>query len=369
MAVPYLEKAAELGVPEAAHNIGYLLLNGLHPFKPGRLPGLAYGYFLKAANLGSLEGALMASDLLSRGIQSLDQRPDMDEACRFALWIAGQTPRLGVPLHSALSAYFEGNIAKSFLHYAIASEVGNDVAIFNTGYLCENYASLLVKAGFISNATYCSMEMYLDVANMPYSKATNAPSHALLWLGHEAVERNYLDTAADFYADALLAGADEGYFDLAWLAEERQYHIPYDVFLRLVQNGDTTFAHELASKTPSAIAQHLLDACMAIDQDNNGNEMDEDGYLSLGVQLPEGYYPCGLYLLYINTRHQLHAMDIPNFDIVVVTKLLFPEFLIDFIFTDIGIAICFLCGFLLGVVILFPLLHFIISLISPSNRR
>ncbi|KTF87660.1 hypothetical protein cypCar_00037654 [Cyprinus carpio] len=221
-----LEKAANMGSVEALNGLGWYYSNIVKEERKayryfelaaqnGSRDGLfnvgtaAFHYFLHAAQLGHVDGAVQSALFLSTGsIQGVPR--DQDKAV----------------LHEAL------------VKYAMLAETGLGVAQHNAAHLCE----------VLGHSSACQWRYH------NYSTYNHIPQEVgLLRMGDYYSELADVAKAIDMYSTAAVHGSAQGLFNLAMLIEDG-YDVP-DIILH--QMG-LSAAHSVRR---SAVVAHLLSRC------------------------------------------------------------------------------------------------------------
>ncbi|XP_034024266.1 protein sel-1 homolog 3 [Thalassophryne amazonica] len=219
-AVQLWEQADLLGNPDAAINLGVLYSQGLYP---GKAPDqfMAYKYYLKAAERGSISGAINLAHIWATGIAGrVEKRPS--DAVLWAKWAAEQNGYLGKALWNALDSYLHSDLLNSLLYYLMVAEAGYATAQFNVAYICDQNPGGFLDPDFAANCIH----MYYNLT----VQSQNPEPYALIRMGdllYEGHGNKYKDlfSAAQMYKLAALRNEPQGWYSLGLLVEEG-YRVP-----------------------------------------------------------------------------------------------------------------------------------------------
>ncbi|RXN02767.1 sel-1 -like protein [Labeo rohita] len=132
----YFELAAQNGSRDGLFNVGVYHLNGENPYQPERNETAAFHYFLEAAHLGHVEGAVHSALFLSTGaVQGVPR--DQGKAVLLLKQASEINGHLGFMVKDALQTYQRGSWDEALVKYATLAETGLGVAQHNAAHLCE----------------------------------------------------------------------------------------------------------------------------------------------------------------------------------------------------------------------------------------
>ncbi|XP_051961379.1 protein sel-1 homolog 3 isoform X1 [Xyrauchen texanus] len=208
-AIQYFELAAQNGSRDGLFNVGVYHLNGANPEKPDRNETAAFHYFLRAAQMGHIEGAVESALFLSSGtIQGVKR--DQQKAVLLLTRVSEFNGHLGFMVRKALQTYQRGSWDEALVKYAMLAETGLGVAQHNAAYLCE----------VLNHRSHCQWRYH------NYSTFNHIPQEAgLLRMGDNYRDMADMVKAMDMYGTAAVHGSPQGLFNLAMLIEEG-YEVP-----------------------------------------------------------------------------------------------------------------------------------------------
>ncbi|XP_073795739.1 protein sel-1 homolog 3 isoform X1 [Danio rerio] len=208
-AIEYFELAAQNGSRDGLFNVGVYQLNGLNPDKPDRNETAAFQYFLRAAQLGHVGGAVESASFLSTGTAPGVQR-NQNKAVILLKQVSETNGHLGFRVKEALQTYQRGSWDEALLKYAMLAETGLGVAQHNAAHLCE----------LLGHSSACQWRYH------NYSTYNHIPQEAgLLQMGDYYSKQADMLKAIDMYSTAALHGSPQGLFNLVLLIEEG-YEVP-----------------------------------------------------------------------------------------------------------------------------------------------
>ncbi|XP_056305432.1 protein sel-1 homolog 3-like [Danio aesculapii] len=208
-AIEYFELAAQNGSRDGLFNVGVYQLNGLNPDKPDRNETAAFQYFLHAAQLGHVDGAVESASFLSTGTAPGVQR-NQDKAVILLKQVSETNGHLGFRVKEALQTYQRGSWDEALVKYAMLAETGLGVAQHNAAHLCE----------LLGHSSACQWRYH------NYSTYNHIPQEAgLLQMGDYYCKQADMVKAIDMYSTAAFHGSPQGLFNLAMLIQEG-YDVP-----------------------------------------------------------------------------------------------------------------------------------------------
>ncbi|KAK3546865.1 hypothetical protein QTP86_003749 [Hemibagrus guttatus] len=200
----YFDMAARNGSRDGLFNMGVYHLNGAVQDSLGKNETAAFQCFLKAGELGHLEGAVEAASSLSRG-QLPGIHRDPEKAVSLLKPVSERNGHLGFTIRDALKAFQHGSWDEALLKYAMLAETGFVVAQLNAAHLCE-----VMKHGSACQWRYHN-----------YSTYNHAPHESgLLKMGDHYSASGEMAKAVVLYSRAALGGSAQGMYNLAVLTEE-----------------------------------------------------------------------------------------------------------------------------------------------------
>ncbi|KAK7131852.1 hypothetical protein R3I93_018421 [Phoxinus phoxinus] len=236
-AIRYFELAAQNGSRDGLFNVGIYQLNGASPDNPDRNETAAFQFFLRAAQLGHVDGAVEAASFLSTGTVRGVAR-DQHKAVLLLKRVSEMNGHLGFMVKEALQTYQRGSWDEALVKYAILAETGLSVAQHNAAHLCE----------VLVHSSACQWRYH------NYSTYNHIPQEAgLLRMGVYYSKLADVGKAMHMYSTAAVHGSPQGHFNLAMLIEEG-YEVP-DIILD--QMGMSA-AHNM---NRSGVVGHLLSRC------------------------------------------------------------------------------------------------------------
>lgn len=238
----YFELAAQNGSRDGLFNVGVYHLNGDNPDKPDSNETAAFHYFLDAAQLGHVDGAVQSALFLSTGsIKGVPRDPD--KAVLLLKQVSETNGHLGFMVKDALQTYQRGSWDEALVKYAMLAETGLGVAQHNAAHLCE----------LLDHSSACQWRYH------NYSTYNHIPQEAgLLRMGDYYSELADMVKAIDMYSTAAVHGSAQGLFNLVMLIEEG-YEVP-DIILDQMGLSD---AHNVSR---SAVVANLLSRCRAFEE-------------------------------------------------------------------------------------------------------
>ncbi|XP_071353270.1 protein sel-1 homolog 3 [Trachinotus anak] len=226
-AVKLWEQADLLESPDAALNLGVIYSQGLYPGKAAD-QYMAYKYYLKSAERGSIRGALQLADFWTTGLPGhVNRRPS--DAVLWVKWAAEHNGYLGSVLRKALDSYLKNDMFSSLLYFMVAAESGYEAAQFNAAYLCEQNTGGFLDPAF---ASHCMLRYYnLTIQSQSPDTYALIRMGDLLYEGQVKGQKNLL-SAAEMYKLAALRDEPQGWYNLGLLAEEG-FRLPLSVLTEL----------------------------------------------------------------------------------------------------------------------------------------
>lgn len=262
----YFEKAYKFGDPDAAHNLGHMYINAMHPNSKGLsywvLLTEAFQYFKFGATHGQLMSSVMVALYNIRGLPNLERNADI--AVDWARYVGEQNAFLGIVLSKGLVLYREGAWDTAMLYYMLAANAGIEVGNFNAAHLCEANNADVMKY------------IWRDCVWRYYSLATKRHPNQVspiawvkmgdyYWYGVHAARNT--TAAAVMYANAAVAGDPHGLHSLAYLVEEGS-PVPPSVWVTLglapsVLESNTSLVRELYRRCVDSQRFDAYVACTA----------------------------------------------------------------------------------------------------------
>ncbi|XP_062872157.1 protein sel-1 homolog 3 [Trichomycterus rosablanca] len=236
-AMHHFELAAANGSRDAMFNLGLYHLSGAALDLPIRNETAAFRCFLKAGEMGHMEGAVEAALYLSKGTSPAPHR-DPEKAVRLLKPVSEKNGHLGFTLREALHAYQQGSWNEALLRYAMVAETGLAVAQTNTAHLCE-----VLKHGSACQWRYHN---YSTQNLFP-------PEMGLLKLGDQYSAVGDMEQAISLYSKAALQGSPQGLYNLAVLIEDG-HTVPGDVLEEMQISAE-------AQQNKSTVVERLLIRC------------------------------------------------------------------------------------------------------------
>ncbi|TRY54908.1 hypothetical protein DNTS_021325 [Danionella cerebrum] len=215
-AMEFFELAAQNGSRDGLFNVGVYKLNGANPDKPERNESGAFHYFLRAAHLGHVDGAIESASFLSTGDVSGVPR-DPDKAVGLLKQVSETNGNLGLVLKDALQTYQKGSWDEALVKYAMLAETGFAVAQLNSAHLCQ-----LLGHSSVCQLRYHNLSTYNHVPQ----------ETGLLQMGDYYREQGDTVKMIEMYSVAARHGSPQGLFNLAMLIEEC-FEIPDSTFLQM----------------------------------------------------------------------------------------------------------------------------------------
>ncbi|XP_029373460.1 protein sel-1 homolog 3 isoform X2 [Echeneis naucrates] len=267
-AVQLWEQADLLESPEAALNLGVMYSEGLYPGKAAD-KYMAYKYYLKSAERGSIRGATHIAETWSTGLPGHVNRHPSD-AVLWAKWAAEHNGYLGSVLRKGLDSYLKNDMFSSLLYYMMAAESGYAAAQFNVAYLCEqNMVSL--DPVF---ASHCMLRYYnLTIQSQNPNTYAFIRMGDLLYDGQVDGQKNSF-SAAEMYKLAARRNQPQGWYNLGLLAEEG-FRLPLSILTELGLS-------ELYQANKSALLSALYKRCR--------DSGDTESYLPCSLALFSVYF-------------------------------------------------------------------------------
>ncbi|XP_066528001.1 protein sel-1 homolog 3 [Hoplias malabaricus] len=203
-AVYYFELAARNGSRDGMFNLGVYHLNGAIPDTPGTTETAAFHCFLKAGEMGHVEGAVEAASSLSRGMLPGVSR-DSEKAVILLKPVSEMNGHLGFNVREALKTYQQGSWDEALVKYAMLAETGLVVAQINAAHLCEA----------LEHNSACQWRYH------NYSTYNLVPHETgLLKMGDHYSAAGDMSKAINLYSRAALQSSPQGIYNLAVLTEE-----------------------------------------------------------------------------------------------------------------------------------------------------
>lgn len=211
-AIRYFEMAAQNGSRDGLFNVGVYHLNGENPDKPHKNETAAFQYFLRAAQLGHVEGAVESAAFLSSGtIRGVNR--DQEKAVLLLKRVSELNGHLGIMVKEALKTYQRRSWDEALVKYAMLAETGLGVAQHNAAYLCE----------VLNHSSACQWRYH------NYSTYNHIPQESgLLRMGDYYIDMADVMKAMNMYGVAAVYGSPQGLFNLAMLIEEG-YDVPKNI--------------------------------------------------------------------------------------------------------------------------------------------
>ncbi|KAM6988401.1 protein sel-1 homolog 3 [Tautogolabrus adspersus] len=226
-AVKLWEQADLLNSPDAALNLGVLYSQGLYPGKAVD-EFMAYKYYLKSAERGTIRGGILLAEIWTTGIPGRVNRRQAD-ALLWVKWAAEHNGYLGTILRKALDSYLKSDMFNSLLYYMMAAECGYAPAQFNVAYLCEQNSVDILDPGFASS---CMWRYYnLTIQSQKPDPYALIKMGDLLYEGGADVHKD-LFSAAEVYTLAALKQEPQGWYNLGLLVAEG-YRLSMSVLIKL----------------------------------------------------------------------------------------------------------------------------------------
>ncbi|KAG1936110.1 protein sel-1 [Pimephales promelas] len=239
-ALRYFKLAAQNGSRDGLFNLGVYQLNGASPDQPDRNETAAFQFFLRAAQLGHVDGAVEAASFLSTGTVRGVAR-DQDKAVLLLKRVSEVNGHLGFMVKEALQTYQRGSWDEALVKYAILAETGLGVAQHNAAHLCE----------VLGHSSACQWRYH------NYSTYNHIPQEAgLLRMGDYYSNLADMVKAMHMYSTAAVHGSPQGLFNLAMLIEEG-YEVP-DVVL------DQLGISAVHDMNRSVVVGNLLSRCVCV---------------------------------------------------------------------------------------------------------
>ncbi|XP_050953297.1 protein sel-1 homolog 3 isoform X2 [Labeo rohita] len=238
----YFELAAQNGSRDGLFNVGVYHLNGENPYQPERNETAAFHYFLEAAHLGHVEGAVHSALFLSTGaVQGVPR--DQGKAVLLLKQASEINGHLGFMVKDALQTYQRGSWDEALVKYATLAETGLGVAQHNAAHLCE----------VLGHSSACQWRYH------NYSTYNHIPQEAgLLHMGDYYSDLGDMVNAIEMYTTAAVYGSAQGLFNLAMLIKEG-HNVP-DIILD--QMG-LSAAHDVSR---NAVVANLLSRCREFEE-------------------------------------------------------------------------------------------------------
>ncbi|XP_017566947.2 protein sel-1 homolog 3 [Pygocentrus nattereri] len=263
-AVYYFDLAAQNGSKDGVFNLGVYHLNGANPDTPGKNETAAFQCFLKAGQLGHVEGAVEAASSLSRGLLA-GVRRDPEKAVILLKEVSERNGHLGYTVREALKAYQRGSWDEALLKYAMLAETGLVVAQNNAAHLCE----------VLKHGTSCQWRYH------NYSTYNYAPHESgLLKMGDHYSAVGDMVKAIALYSRAALQGSPQGIYNLAVFTEEG-YSIPWNVLAQMQIPAE-------AQLNKRAVVEILLLRCREFEGEKD--DMSPCALALFGVQVRKAWW-------------------------------------------------------------------------------
>ncbi|RDD46092.1 Protein sel-1-like protein 3 [Trichoplax sp. H2] len=209
-AAHYYQKAAQLNHPEAAYNLGYMYAQG--QLNNGtRDEEMALKYFVKAANLGSMDGSMEVAQAFM-GHNKFIKR-SCPQAIGYVDGVAKKSPMLAKTLRKGLDAFLASHRRHAFLFYLMVAEAGIEFAQFNAAFICENFYNELPDC---DNSVWRQYNLSAVQGHAP-AKVKIADAY---WYGLQGKRDS--KRATQLYIEAAEKNEPQGYFNLGWLIESGQ---------------------------------------------------------------------------------------------------------------------------------------------------
>ncbi|KAB5546665.1 hypothetical protein PHYPO_G00074640 [Pangasianodon hypophthalmus] len=260
----YFDLAARNGSRDGVFNLGVYHLNGAIPDSPGKNETAAFQCFLKAGELGHVEGAVEAASFLSRG-HLPDMHRDPERAVTLLKPISEKNGHLGFTVRDALKAFQHGSWDEALLKYAMLAETGFVVAQINAAHLCE----------VLKHSSACQWRYH------NYSTHNHAPHESgLLKMGDHYSAVGDMVKAIALYSRAALRGSAQGMYNLAVLTEEG-HNIPANVLEQMKISTELQL-------NKSTVVEKLLLRCRELE--GKGEEMSPCSLALFGLRMARAWH-------------------------------------------------------------------------------
>ncbi|KAI7799767.1 putative protein sel-1-like protein 3-like [Triplophysa rosa] len=240
-AMRYFELAAQNGSRDGLFNVGIYHLNGENPDNPHKNETAAMQCFLRAAQLGHVEGAVESAAFLSTGtIRGVNR--DEEKAVLLLKRVSELNGHLGIMVKEALQTYQRGSWDEALVKYAMLAETGLGVAQHNAAHLCE----------VLNHSSACQWRYY------NYSTHNYMPQESgLLRMGDYYIDMADMTKAMNMYGVAAVHGSPQGLFNLVMLIEEG-HDVPKNILDQMEISLEDRSSHALFRK--------LLSRCRELEE-------------------------------------------------------------------------------------------------------
>ena len=212
-AIVLLERAADLGNPDARHNLALLNLEGkMKQLPPNHI--YAFNQFLQAAQNGHVESAMKLVNYYYEGIIENNHhllpvvRKDAVSWSRFVVYTVD--PELSQLLKLAVQSKLEGKLVQSMMLYSIGSMLGIEIAAYNAAWIADHIVSLDATG----NHDDLILKLWEDSTNVGLG---NPHRLSLTMLGEQMLNRNRIKRAEDLFVKAARSNCPRSLFNLGLL--------------------------------------------------------------------------------------------------------------------------------------------------------